>query len=174
MLGALNSALLRLKIHANYPIVSFFVWSSLRLFEWEEKGGEEDWKEMVAVAWQAVISGELQLIGALERLRMDVTRRRYMVSRRFWRGLVNDRQAAQGRLFKSNDKFFIHMVRMSRRQFKMILEHLFDHPVFQNASNNAQEPVEWQIFVALTRLGPDGKGSAILFMTNTFSISGKL
>jgi hypothetical protein len=37
-----------------------------------------------------------------------------------------------------------------------------------------QEPVEWQIFVALARLGHDGNGSAILFMTNTFSISGKL
>jgi hypothetical protein len=65
-------------------------------------------------------------------------------------------------------------VRMSRQRFKMILAHLFDHHVFQNASNTAQEPVEWQIFVGLTRLGHDGNGSAIMFMTNTFSISGKL
>jgi hypothetical protein len=109
MLGVLNSTIVRLKIHVNTHIVFFFVWSSLRLFEWEGEL-DEGWGEMTAMAWQAVISGELQVIGALERLRMEVARRRYMVSRKLWRGLADDREAAMRRLFRQNDKFFIHMV----------------------------------------------------------------
>jgi hypothetical protein len=61
---------------------------------------------------------------------------------------------------------------MDRRLFRVVLAEIWDNPVFHNESNKIQEPIEWQLFVALTRLGHDGNASGVLSVTNTFSISG--
>lgn len=56
---------------------------------------------------------------------------------------------------------FQHMLRISPFVFQVILELIKDHPVFSNNSNNPQIPVDYQLAVALYRLGRYGNGSSV-------------
>ena len=58
-----------------------------------------------------------------------------------------------------NEEEFLHKYRLSRRCFKILLDKIKDHPVFNPAnSKNPQAPVEYQLMTWLKFVGTEGDG----------------
>ena len=69
------------------------------------------------------------------------------------------------------DSEFLHKYRVSRENFKFILEKIEDHPVFQKQSRGRrQKPVAYQLMVFLKFIGTEGSGASNSNQRNTFAI----
>ena len=56
---------------------------------------------------------------------------------------------------------FVQMLRVSPRVFTVVIELIKDHPIFRNNSNVPQTPVDYQLAVALYRMGRFGNGASL-------------
>jgi hypothetical protein len=106
ILNILRLHILHLKSVSNVQVIYHIVRVSLQLF-----GALDNWDEEWEQAFMMLLVAELHMIACFEGLVERIHARRYIVSRKFWRGLQEDRVMVIERLFRQNDKFFKHMVR---------------------------------------------------------------
>lgn len=62
---------------------------------------------------------------------------------------------------------------MDHDGFKFVVNAIRDDDIFCNHSRHAQEPVDYQVMVALSRLGHYGNGVGARSTARTFRVSGK-
>ena len=64
-------------------------------------------------------------------------------------------------------------VQMTRDSFDTLAELIQGHPIFANKSYQKQAPVEFQLMVALQRLGHSGNAASLLCYASEYTLAGE-